>query len=313
MTSAPAAADPGPTSLAKALVVPRRHILTPQDLIAIGGPKAKLAVVEGIVDNLAWLDKFGISKPVRLVHFLAQTGEESDHFATLTEYASGDAYEGRGDLGNVKPGDGPRFKGRGNIELTGRTNYRAFTAWLRSTVPSAPDFEALPNLLAVYPWAIYAAVWYWASHNLNTLADRDDVDTITHKVNGGFNGLGERIVMLGRASLVLLGFDPRDVKGYQRSKGLNDDGIIGALTRASLHADLAAIDLVPGAVDAAGNMPPEVPPAIEAPAAVRLPPPVLPSSPAAGLPALPAPSALPAVKSRGFWASIFHWLFERNA
>src|ERR1019366_756259 len=164
--------------------------LTVQSLISIGGPGASSVICGGIVADLAWLDKFGISQPHRLAHFLAQCGEESDHFHTLTEYASGSAYEGRADLGNTQAGDGARFRGRGLIEETGRYNARSFTVWIQGIIPNAPDFEAQPQLLATFPWALYSAVWYWTSHNLNVLADANNIIEITHKVNGGLNGLG---------------------------------------------------------------------------------------------------------------------------
>ena len=71
---------------------------------------------------LANMQNRSISTPLRQAHFLAQVGHESGELRYAEEIASGEAYEGRADLGNTQPGDGPRFKGRGLIQLTGRAN-----------------------------------------------------------------------------------------------------------------------------------------------------------------------------------------------
>ncbi|APW46630.1 hypothetical protein [Rhodoferax antarcticus] len=67
--------------------------------------------------------QYEIDTPQEFAHFLAQACHETDHFATLREYASGRGYEGRVNLGNTQPGDGVRFKGRGIFQTTGRANY----------------------------------------------------------------------------------------------------------------------------------------------------------------------------------------------
>lgn len=115
----------------------------------------------------------------------------------MEEYASGEDYEGRDDLGNTQPGDGLRFKGRGLIQLTGRDNYMKFSKAMNQ------DFTAQPQLLAQSPWAIWAAGWYWNDKQLNEYADRDDLERVTRGVNGGYNGLEDRRKYLQKAKSVL--------------------------------------------------------------------------------------------------------------
>jgi putative chitinase len=143
----------------------------------------------------------GIDTPLRQCHFLAQTGHESGDLLYTEELASGDAYEGRTDLGNTQPGDGPKFKGRGLIQLTGRANYVAYGESIGQDLTVDGNWTKVaadPSL------AVDAACWFWTTHNLNTLADNDDLQTITRRVNGGLNGLQDRQDHLDRAKFGLL-------------------------------------------------------------------------------------------------------------
>ena len=112
-------------------------------------------------------------------------------------------YEGRRDLGNVEPGDGKRFLGRGLIQVTGRDNYKAATRALRAVESRAPDFEQDPVALEQPPWAALSAAWFWHSRGLNALADRGDFLGITKKINGGTNGLDDRLALWAAAKKVL--------------------------------------------------------------------------------------------------------------
>ncbi|MFB2553356.1 peptidoglycan-binding protein [Ensifer soli] len=168
----------------------------------IGGVKAKrqAAIIAAMGPLLPEALKFlKATTPLRIAHFLAQLAHESDGFCAVEEYASGAAYEGREDLGNVQKGDGARYKGRGPIQLTGRDNYARFTAWMRSAGHDCPDFVADPEAVATWPWAMWAAVWYWSTRSLNVIADRDDLVAVTKIVNGGRNGLADRAAYLGKA------------------------------------------------------------------------------------------------------------------
>lgn len=127
-----------------------------------------------------------IETGLRLAHFMGQCAHESGGFRYMEEIASGQAYEGRADLGNTQPGDGRRYKGRGPIQLTGRANYRAFGREV------GIDFEAHPEIVAFPSIGLMAAVRYWNSRGLNALADADDLVGITRKINGGQNGLDDR-------------------------------------------------------------------------------------------------------------------------
>lgn len=132
----------------------------------------------------------------RAAMWCAQIGHESVGLQYMEEIASGQAYEGRRDLGNTQPGDGRRFKGRGPIQLTGRHNYGLFGAWchMRGLVDRADYFQLNPTAVATSQWGFLAAAWYWtaARPKLNAQADAADITAATRSINGGTNGLADR-------------------------------------------------------------------------------------------------------------------------
>lgn len=139
---------------------------------------------------------FGLNTRDRIIHYLAQVFHESGSLRYVEELSSGAQYEGRKDLGNTQKGDGKRFKGRGFIQLTGRKNYQDFynDEWCSDNV------VAYPNLVSNFPLNQMVSMWFWDRNNLNDLADLDNgtngediVKKITRKVNGGYNGLDERV------------------------------------------------------------------------------------------------------------------------
>jgi putative chitinase len=140
--------------------------------------------------------RFEINTPRRAAMAVAQWGHESDHFRTATEYASGDAYEGRKDLGNLQKGDGRRFKGRGRIQITGRTNYEAIAKALEIDCVNDPDLLASP------PNSELASGYWWFSHDCNGFCDKNDFAGLTRRINGGVNGLAERKRLYGLATEV---------------------------------------------------------------------------------------------------------------
>jgi RHS repeat-associated protein len=84
----------------------------------------------------------------QIAYVLATAQHETDQGRTLTEYASGRAYEGRKDLGNTQPGDGPRYKGRGYVQLTGRRNYQFYSDLLGVDLIDNPELAADPQIAA---------------------------------------------------------------------------------------------------------------------------------------------------------------------
>jgi putative chitinase len=145
--------------------------------------------------------RYGITTKDRAAMFVAQCAHESAAFSTGTEFASGRAYEGRRDLGNVRPGDGVRFKGRGRIMITGRHNYTHVSKAFRQ------NFVASPERLGRSPWSELASAWWWKEHGLNQICDRHDkleprLLACTKRINGGFNGLDDRRRYLRRAMAV---------------------------------------------------------------------------------------------------------------
>lgn len=143
-----------------------------------------------------WSSHFDIDTPLRMAHWLAQVAHESAELRYTKELASGRQYEGRKDLGNTKKGDGVRFKGRGLIQITGRANYKKYADFCGFDVVTKPELLEQPL------GAVKSAMWYWQTHGLNELADRDDDRAITKRINGGTNGLDDRRKYLARAKRV---------------------------------------------------------------------------------------------------------------
>lgn len=172
-------------------------------------------------------DRWGISTPLRLAHFLTQGHVESGGFVRLEESLSYSAarmcqvwpkrfptladaagyvnrpeklaekvYGGRRDLGNIEPGDGWRYRGRG-FGLTGRANYRRYGQLIGVDLEAHPELASHPDVIASLGGA------FWKTHNLNIPADADDVAAVTEVWNGGLTGLPDRRAALARYKTVL--------------------------------------------------------------------------------------------------------------
>lgn len=169
-----------------------------KEQLKLCAPYAKDFNIERYLDAInQTLEEFNINTPKRVAAFLAQIIHESGSFRYSEEIATGKAYEGRKDLGNIKPGDGQRFKGRGLIQITGRNNYEAFSKF------SNVDFVNFPVKITQAMHSARAAGWFWETRGLNQLADIEDFKKITQKINGGLNGYPDRIKHWQRCKAIL--------------------------------------------------------------------------------------------------------------
>lgn len=185
----------------------------------------------------------GLDRPHRLPKYLGQLTLESGEFRYDREIwgptAAQKRYEGRKDLGNIHPGDGAKFKGFTPIQITGRANTTEFYAWCAKRFGKCvPDFVETPTLMNTDPWEGLGPIWYWDTRGINRLADVNDVRAVTRRINGGYNHLAERINYTRKYSLVLTGFAPTDLKGFQRSARITVDGLWGPQSDTAIHRRL---------------------------------------------------------------------------
>ncbi|GAB5526647.1 MAG: hypothetical protein Roseis2KO_45190 [Roseivirga sp.] len=175
------------------------------------------------------MQKYEVHTPLRVAHFIAQIAHESGSFryssenlnysakalravfgkyfpddATAEAYArqpekiANKVYASRMGNGDEASGDGWKFRGRGLIQLTGTENYTNCGKGIGRDLLNDPD-----QLATDAHAAVAASLWFWNSRSLNTHADNDDVETITRRINGGLNGLDDRVKYLGKAKAVL--------------------------------------------------------------------------------------------------------------
>ena len=188
-------------------------------MLSIDGLKTHIpdAVLDQIPDCA---EKFSINTPLRLAHFLAQCAHESaefkarqenlnysaeglrkvfpkyfpdnlaDSYARQPEKIASRVYGGRMGNGDEASKEGYKYRGRGYIQLTGKDNYNKFAQAVSDDILNNPDLVA-----SKYP--LFSAAWFWNTRSLNQLADEgssdDVVKKITKVVNGGYNGLEDRI------------------------------------------------------------------------------------------------------------------------
>ena len=171
----------------KAEVSPSGEHISKQQLAKVWECSADLIKDYEIVEMNQCLDMYKITTTERIRHFLSQTAHESGGGRYKKELASGEAYEYRDDLGNTSPGDGPKYKGAGYIQLTGKYNYSRLSEYLNDPrVMEGVDYvaENLPFTSAGY---------WWMDNRMNESIDGGaDVLAVTKRVNGGTNGLADR-------------------------------------------------------------------------------------------------------------------------
>lgn len=145
-----------------------------------------------------WGSKLGLKDEKAYLYLLGQIQHESGDFKYMQEIASGDAYEGRANLGNIRPGDGRRFKGRGPIQVTGRDNYEKI--YKDFFVPNGlGQYDIINNPeLANDPeiGSLLTIGWLAVTENgKKAIAESNNynVEALTRAINGGDNGLQDRI------------------------------------------------------------------------------------------------------------------------
>ncbi|MEM2161032.1 MAG: glycoside hydrolase family 19 protein [Candidatus Nitrosotenuis sp.] len=177
-------------------------MITPEQIIEImpNCPRGVISDYAQILNESMAEGK--INTVVRSAAFLGQIAHESGDLRLLVEQSNGKEYEGRRDLGNIKAGDGPMFKGRGPIQLTGRANYRRAGNALGLPLEEQPSLVEQPRI------GFRTTVFYWTDHKLNELADKLDYLAITRAINGGLNGYSHRLEKI----VLALGVIGRDVK-----------------------------------------------------------------------------------------------------
>lgn len=129
--------------------------------------------------------------------YFINAGRDANAYARQPEKIANIVYANRMGNGNEASGDGWRFRGRGVIQLTGKDLYTAYGKTIHLTASEVADY------LETKKGALESACWFWQTHNLNALADAQDIVGMTKRINGGTNGLAERTTNFNNALRVL--------------------------------------------------------------------------------------------------------------
>lgn len=179
-------------------------IAVPQVLVKVAPNLSPVQVTTYTPMIIATAIKYNIVTAKRLAAWLAQLAHESGGFKYLEEIWGPTRQQLRygigklaARLGNKGPKDGYDFRGRGWIQLTGKANYAKYGEML------GLDFIANPSLASKPDIAFLVAGLYWSEKGLNELADSGMFKAITKSINGGYNGLIQRIAYYRKAIDVL--------------------------------------------------------------------------------------------------------------
>lgn len=160
------------------------------DILAKVAPGTPKALRDRFLPDLnRVLPMYDITTELRVAAFLTTVCFESDYFKALKEYASGWAYDisrnpkKARELGNTEKGDGPKYKGAGGIEITGKKNYQMLTD--KIGVRDGVDFVENPELVATVPYFVETACVFWDENNFNKLADKGKCQAIQNLTNRG--------------------------------------------------------------------------------------------------------------------------------
>jgi putative chitinase len=125
------------------------------------------------------------------------TEEMANQYARNPEKIANKVYGGRMGNADESSGEGWKYRGRGIKQLTGKENYQ------RCSEALGVDLVENPDLLLDPKYATLSAGWFWNKHNLNDLADKSDIETMTKRINGGLLGLDARKVAIAKAESIL--------------------------------------------------------------------------------------------------------------
>ena len=163
-------------------------LITKEVFEQLTGYQAHLFTQQECDDCNKMLKETGFIKDLDAVCMLmANILHETGNMRWLKELASGEAYEWRSDLGNVSPGDGPRYKGAGVLQLTGRYNYSR----LSKSLNDPRVMEGCDYVAKTYPFR--SAVPWIRENNLLTIAKTKGFEAVCVRINGGYNGYNDRL------------------------------------------------------------------------------------------------------------------------